>query len=142
MRAQPIVNGDYWFPKRRHYRVDMSIVSQIHDDIKVADMPNDVLDGWFAHELGHIMDYRLRSGWNLMQFGLRYLISDEYRLDAERKADQFAVRYGYGEELIATKRFILDHADVSERYKQRIEKYYLGPDEIEQLVTDHTRMQP
>src|SRR5690625_4767656 len=90
--------------------------------------------GWLGHELGHVMDYRSRSGFGMMIFGLRYLYSKNYLKEAERRADSFAIRHGMGNYIIATKNFILNHSDISEKYKDRIRRLYLSPEEIMEMV--------
>ncbi len=134
MRAQPVFNGSFWIPPLRSYRIDVSDRTLIHKDVLTKNLPLDVLRGWFAHELGHVMDYRNRSGLHLLWFGLSYVMSDYYRQGAEKKADMYAVEMGFAAELMMTKKYILEHADLSEHYKRKILKYYLGPDELEQML--------
>ncbi len=99
-------------------------------------VPSEVLIGWIGHELGHIMDYRERSGLNMLWFGIKYLTSKNYIREAERVADTYAVNHGLGEYIIATKDFILNHAHLSETYKSRIKNLYLSQEEIMMLVEE------
>lgn len=41
-----------------------------------------------------------------------------------------------GDYILKTKGFILNNADIDPRYKERIRKYYLSPDEIMILVKE------
>ena len=86
--------------------------------------------------MGHIMDYRDRSGFNLLIFGVRYLLSNKHIREAERAADTYAVNRGMGEYILATKDFILTHAHLSDVYKARIKRLYLSPEEIMELVEE------
>ena len=97
-------------------------------------IPSDVLIGWLGHELGHIMDYKGRSALNLTFFGLRYLVFEKHIREAERTADAIAVEKGMADYIIGTKEFILNHADLSEDYKDKIRKFYLSPEQIMELV--------
>lgn len=137
MLAQPKFSGIFNKRKNRSYYIMISEKFNIDDDeFGVNDLPTDVLIGWIGHELGHIMDYRDRRGFNLMIFGLRYLVSKRHIREAERAADTYAVNRGMGEYILATKDFILSHANLSEVYKARIKRLYLSPEEILELVEE------
>ena len=45
-------------------------------------------------------------------------------------ADSFAVEQGMGIYIVATKRFILNNADLPQTYKDKIRRLYLSPDVI------------
>jgi hypothetical protein len=100
----------------------------------ITQIPEEVMVGWIAHELGHIMDYEHRSNSEIVLFGLGYVFSPKYVKEAERVADTYAVERGLGKYIIATKRFILDHADIPQDYKDKISRLYLSPDVIVELV--------
>jgi hypothetical protein len=134
MRAQPVINWAFWHRATRHYRVQTSDHLQLRKYIKMEELPEEVLMGWFAHELGHIMDYHNRSALNLMSFLVRYLAVPNYRMGAERRADLYAIDHGFGDELMATKLYILDQSKLPEKYKRRIKRYYLSPTELETIL--------
>jgi hypothetical protein len=134
MRAQPVINLAFWHRASRYYRVQMSNHLQLREYIKMEEVSKEVLTGWFAHELGHIMDYRERSAINLMAFIVRYLTVPNYRVGAERRADFYAIDHGFGDELMATKRYILEQSKLPEKYKKRIKRYYLSPNELEEIL--------
>ncbi len=137
MQAQPKFSGILNRRKNRSYYIMISERFNIEDDeFGVEDLPQDVLIGWLGHELGHIMDYRDRKGFGLMVFGIRYLVSQRHIREAERAADTYAVNRGMGEYILATKDFILSHANLSEIYKARIKRLYLSPEEILELVEE------
>jgi hypothetical protein len=41
--------------------------------------------------------------------------------------------------ILKTKDFILNNADVSQTYKNRIKKYYLSPEEIMELIAERDK---
>ena len=137
MRAQPKL-GDFFKRKgKRAYKIMISERFNIEDEeFDVTNVPSDVLIGWIGHELGHIMDYKNRSAVNMIWFGARYITSKRYIREAERAADTYAVNHGMGEYIIATKDFILNHAHLSEKYKNRIKSLYLSQEEIMELVEE------
>ena len=105
-----------------------------NEEFYTKDIPSKVLVGWIGHELGHITDYETLSKWGLIKFGFNYLFSDKHIKQAEFRADQFAIHHGMLEYILETKNFILNHANISERYKNHIKKYYLSPEQIMEMV--------
>ncbi|WP_438976985.1 hypothetical protein [Polaribacter sp.] len=41
---------------------------------------------------------------------------------------------------LKTKKFILNHADITKKYKERIKRYYLSPEEIIQLIEKRDKL--
>ncbi len=137
MQAQPKFSGLFKRKKNRSYFILISETVTIDDQkFSVKNVPSDVLIGWLGHELGHIMDYRERTGVNMLWFGIRYITSNRYIKEAERVADTYAVNHGMGKYIIATKDFILNHAHLSDIYKERIKSLYLSQEEIMLLVEE------
>jgi len=137
MQAQPKASGLLKNKKNRSYFVMISEHIKIDDEVfDVKNVPSEVLIGWIGHELGHIMDYRERSGLNMVWFGIKYLTSKRYIQEAERAADTYAVNHGLGKYIIATKNFILNHAQLADSYKARIKKLYLSQEEIMTLIDE------
>ncbi|MEX2350553.1 MAG: hypothetical protein WD554_06705 [Flavobacteriaceae bacterium] len=137
MQAQPKFMDIFKNKKKRAYYVLISESVTIEgEEFTVAEVPIDVLIGWIGHELGHIMDYRERSGINMVGFGIRYMFSKGFIKEAERAADTYAVNHGMGNYILATKDFILNHTSLSENYKNRIKRLYMSPEEIMVLVDE------
>jgi len=135
MQARPTFGSFFRSRKNRKYVILISEKFKISDkEFKTKDIPSDILIGWIGHELGHIMDYQNRSKINLIGFGINYLFSDNHIIEAERAADTYAVAHGMEDYILKTKDFILNHADITQSYKDRITKYYLSPEEIMELV--------
>ncbi|SHI46501.1 hypothetical protein SAMN04488513_101368 [Pseudozobellia thermophila] len=135
MQAQPVFASLLQARERRRYLVFVSESIKITGKtFKTTDMDSAILIGWLGHELGHIMDYERRSSLNLVWFGLKYLFSGNFIKEAERAADSYAVGAGMEAYILKTKAFILDNAEIDPKYKKRIRKYYLSPDEIMVLV--------
>ena len=135
MQAQPAFSNVLKGKDKRNYYIFIRSKVQIEGkDFSINDIPSDVLVGWLGHELGHVMDYRDRSGMGLVIFGFRYITSNKYIMEAERRADVYAVNQGMGDYILKTKEFILNNTDLSEAYKERIKRLYLSPEEIVNLV--------
>lgn len=135
MQAQPTYDSIFRSRKTRRYLILISERFHIEDkDFKTTDVPQEVMIGWLGHELGHVMDYRRRSIPGMLSFGLGYLFSKKYLKQAERTADLFAVQHGMHAYIVATKNFILDNVHISPVYKARIERLYMSPAEIMEIV--------
>ena len=135
MQAQPVFYTLLRQQKHRRYRINISTHFKLSScDLPITEIPETVMIGWIVHELGHIVDYEHRSNASIVRFGIRYVFSPEYVKVAERVADTYAVERGSGKYILATKRFILDHAEIPQEYKNKIRRLYLSPDIIVDLV--------
>ena len=135
MQAQPKMKGLLKKKKNRSYIIFINEKFTIEDEVfDITAVPSEVLIGWIGHELGHIMDYRERSAVDLVWFGIKYVTSKNYIREAEKVADTYAVNHGLGQEIIATKNFIINHSRLSDTYKDRIQDLYLSPEEIMVLI--------
>ncbi|HDZ13290.1 hypothetical protein LCGC14_0719290 [marine sediment metagenome] len=135
MQAQPIFSSLFRSRKKREYIVLISEKIKISGkEYFTKDVPKNIMVGWLGHELGHIMDYQDRSSLNLAWFGIKYTLSGSYLKEAERAADTYAVSSGMGPYIVETKNFILGNAEIQEKYKARIRKFYLSPEEIMAMV--------
>ncbi|MTI21699.1 hypothetical protein E1176_11765 [Fulvivirga sp. RKSG066] len=142
MQAQPIIDFKGLLKGVKRYKINLAEYVRDSNELKVADLPKDVLTGWFAHELGHLVDYEPFSNLQMIRYGLKYLISPKFRREAEHAADYIAIDHGFKNEILATKRFILEHDLLEEDYKAKIRKYYLSIEQVEMCTVDKTFMQP
>ena len=137
MQAQPVFKQLFSSKKKRGYKILISEEIEINGQtLKTVDMPSNIMIGWLGHELGHVLDFKNRSGLNLVGFGIRYVFSKNYIREAERRADTFAVAHGMENYILDTKEFILKKAGLSKKYVARIKNLYLSPEEIMLLVQE------
>ena len=138
MQAQPKFASFFKGRSNRAYVIKISRKIQIDtEELSIGDIPKDVMIGWLGHELGHVMDYRERSSFGMLIFGIKYLFSHAHIQEVERAADTYAVMHGMGDYILKTKSFILDHADISEKYKAKLRKLYMSPEEVMHLINEH-----
>lgn len=130
MQAKPVINTAFFTPAQRHYQVLMSHQLDTPGADQLADLPREVLIGWFAHELGHIVDYLSLNTLGFIQYGLRYIWSDSFRQKVERQADLHAIAFGMSDFILATKRYILFEAGLPKTYINRIMRYYMTIEEV------------
>ncbi|WP_017732165.1 hypothetical protein [Nafulsella turpanensis] len=137
MLAQPKLDGLLRGRWSRAYVIRISQDFKIGEEVfHIRNMPYNVLVGWLGHELGHIVDYLPRSLPAMAIFGLKYLFSESFLREAERRADTIAVQHGLGQHILSVKEYILQQAGFAEVYKERIRRLYLSPDEIRELVEE------
>lgn len=135
MQARPKFSSFFKSRQNRDYVILISESFKIADkEFRTTHIPSDILIGWIGHELGHIMDYTNRNKLNLIWFGIKYLLSDNHIVEAERAADTYAVQHNMEKYILKTKDFILNNADIHAAYKLRIKKYYLSPEEIMDII--------
>jgi len=135
MQAQPVFRTLLKSREARSYRINISAMFKLtHTAIPIHQIPDSIMIGWIGHELGHIMDYESRSNTGLVGFGISYVLSPDYVKKVERIADTYAVNHGLGRYIIETKRFILDHAELPQSYKDKIARLYVSPEEIVEQV--------
>jgi hypothetical protein len=135
MQAQPRFTSFFKSKENREYVILISRSIQIEGEkFTMDDIPSDVKVGWIGHELGHLMDYRDRTNVGMLIFGIKYLFSFKHIKEVERAADTYAIIHGMGDYIIKTKNFILDNANLSEKYKERIRSLYISPEEVMELI--------
>ncbi|ELR70743.1 hypothetical protein C900_03351 [Fulvivirga imtechensis AK7] len=135
MQAQPVISTMFRRREEREYIILMNKYFEIEDErIFIDSMPVDVLVGWIGHELGHIVDYTHRGFFSLIKFGIGYLISKSFIIGAERVADTYAIHQGLAGHLIQTKNYILNHTHLPDRFKSKIRRLYMPPEEVMMLV--------
>jgi hypothetical protein len=135
MQAQPVFMSLLRKRKNRRYRINISEhFKLITTSMPIVQIPDTVMIGWIGHELGHILDYKDKTGIAMVSFGYQYYFHDAFVRRAEMMADSLAVERGMGHYIVATKRFILDNADLPQPYKDKISRLYLSPDVIMEQV--------
>lgn len=135
MQAQPILSLRSILGVKQ-YQVKLAIYVRDSQSLKVDNLPEDVLIGWFAHELGHVVDYERYNLFQMLSYGLKYMFSDSFKKDAEHAADRIAMENGFKEHILITKRYILEHELLAEGYKDKIRKYYMPIEDVE--AWEHT----
>lgn len=142
MMAQPIFNFTSFFGGVKSYKVKLGIYVRDSDTLKVDQMSKNVLIGWFAHELGHIVDYAPYSNWRMIQYGFKYLTSEKFMRDVEYTADLIAIEHGFTTEIIAAKRYIMENDLMEQKYKDKISKYYMSIEDVIMCAEDKAVAKP
>ena len=88
------------------------------------------LTGIIAHELAHISYYTRKNRFQLL--GLTRLISDDFTIEFERRADLTAIEKGFGAELILYRKWLYENIPPSKINVKK--KNYFTPEEIEKII--------
>ncbi|MEQ9439416.1 MAG: hypothetical protein RIG62_10220 [Cyclobacteriaceae bacterium] len=137
MQAQPKISTIFRGKSHRVYNVKISRYLKLNkESLDISTLPFEVLVGWIAHELGHIMDYKDRSGLAMIGFGTKYCLFENFLKKAERRADLFALKHGLGNMIMETKNYVLNHADIPVSYKDRIKRLYMSPEEFTEMLSE------
>ncbi|NJB81841.1 hypothetical protein [Wenyingzhuangia aestuarii] len=135
MKAQPIITFKNLCKGTKEYRIVIGEFLK-DTDIKLSEVPKDVLKGWFAHELGHVVDYEQHSNFGMLWYGLRYVTSGSFKKKVEHKADYIALKKGFKNSLLKTKRYILLSDVFSSKYLINMNKYYLPLDSVKNYLDE------
>lgn len=131
MQAQPRVVSLLTQPGQHKYRIVVTRHLQLrHQSLAIEDIDREVLEGWFAHELAHLVDYHQRSSLEMVFFGARYYLFDKFKRKAEHRADQIAIAHGLAAHILATKRFLMAQRGLPPAYRQNLERLYLTPEQV------------
>jgi len=142
MQAQPVFTLNSVFRGPHIYRIRFSLRVRGSDSLLIEELPDDVIIGWFAHELGHVVDYSNYSFLGMLGFGLRYLFSSSFRKKIEHRADQIAIEHGFHEEILATKKFLFTHDLIDDKYRKKMKKYYMPLKTVEDWIEENVSIDP
>ena len=134
MQAQPIISLRSLLGGKRKYKIQMGVFVKDSTEALIESLPEKVIKGWYAHELGHLIDYEEYSDHQMVIYGIKYLSSEAFKRKVEHDADLHAINHGFGEEIIAAKKFIFSSELFGEQYKQHIKTYYMSIEEVEQRL--------
>jgi hypothetical protein len=104
-----------------------------YDEILMRALPFDAQVGILAHELGHVVYYHNLSTLQLMNWGIRYLISKKFRAAHEKTTDLMPIYYGLGSQIYQYAWFVRYDATTRalyEKYGDFIDNYYLTDEEL------------
>ncbi len=99
----------------------------------LEDIPFNAQIGIIAHELCHIIDYHFKTNWEIIKTGFWYL-KKRNQEDYEKAVDYLVIKKGLGHQLRDWSHFVLNNSNLTTKYKQTKETYYLKPEQIDQCI--------
>jgi hypothetical protein len=122
-------------------KINKQYIIFINDDetetgLLLSDAPFDAQVAVLGHELAHVADFKTRSFFDMVWWGLSYLVVKQ-RTKIELRTDKSTIRHGLGWPLYYWADFVLNHSSANERYKRIRETKYMQPDEIFEYINKH-----
>ncbi len=102
--------------------------------LMLSDIPFNPQVGIIAHEIAHALDYSSKTNFQIIKEGFAYM-KKENRYKREKHVDSLTVFHGFGWQLHAWAKFILN-SDVHAHYKEYKRKTYLLPEEIAGIIKE------
>ncbi len=115
-------------------KINKQYIIYINDDILktgflLKTVPFNAQVAVIAHELAHVADFKRRSFFDMVWWGISYLIVKQ-RTKIEMRTDQSTIKHGLGWPLYQWADFVLYHSTANKRYKKIKETKYMQPDKI------------
>lgn len=120
-------------------KINKQYIIFINDDIKrtgilLSDAPFDAQVAVLGHELAHVTDFKTRSFFDMVWWGISYLVVKQ-RTRIEIRTDQSTILHGLGWPLYNWADFVLNHSRANKRYKRVKETKYMQPYEILEYIS-------
>jgi hypothetical protein len=115
-------------------KINKQYIIIINDDkekkgLLLSDAPFDAQVAVLGHELAHVNDFKDRGFFDMIWWGLSYLVVKQ-RTKIEKRTDMSTIRHGLGWPLYYWSDFVLNHSRANARYKKVRETKYMLPHEI------------
>lgn len=123
----------FFFQSRdnRHYTVFINKNKGRKPGVNVkSELTFNACVGIFGHELAHIVDYTDESTLQLVLFGIAYSLSGKSMTKTEHATDLSCIEHGLGYALYELKINLRNRPVIKEKYKRRIKRHYLSPEEV------------
>ncbi len=131
MNARPLIANLWTRRKQRGYTVIINNNQGPHKGLPLETLSFNIVTGILGHELAHLVAYKEMTNRQMILFALGYLLSDSFHRRVERFTDYTTIAHGMAFPLYDGVEHILQDADLSEEYKNKIHSNYLGLHEIE-----------
>lgn len=142
MQAQPVIRLQNLLGGIDTYRIRLATFVRDSKKLKVSELEDDVLTGWFAHELGHVVDYMAYSLTGMIGYGIKYALSQSFRREVEHRADEIAIEQGFQDYILKTKTFLFHHEMIDEKYRNKMKRYYMSIEDAEAIIGKMTPIDP
>ena len=134
MESTVVIGSLFGTRTNRRYRILLNdAYNTFFDPILLRSLPFDAQVGILAHELGHIVYYENLNVFEFGNWGLMYLLDDEFRAAHERTTDLVPVYHGLGSQIYQYAYFVRNDPTCKSLYAQGkdfIDKYYLTDKEL------------
>ncbi|MBL4755618.1 MAG: hypothetical protein JKY52_18755 [Flavobacteriales bacterium] len=78
--------------------------------------------------------YNTKNVFQLIGIGISYVVSKTFREQFEKENDRETIARGFGWQMHHFADYLLNEADISEKYRIYKERIYYTPDELEAII--------
>lgn len=146
MNARPFVSNIFKRKTNRKYKIIINDNQGKHKGLPIEKLSFNIVVGWLAHELAHIVVYEKMTNPQIISFAVKYLTSNRYNRMVERCTDFLTIKHGLAYPLYDGVEYLLNDDTISEDYKNKIRENYLTLDEIkcfwQQIFIDSLEVKP
>lgn len=128
LQAQPARRSLFDDPSERIYEI------QVNPRLLECPPTSEALNAILHHEFEHLVEYTEWSGTRIIAHGLRYLVSESFRIDYERATDLKTLKKGFASGLIDYRNWLYPRLTPSQLEVKR--RTYYTPEEISQWLKD------
>ncbi|WP_159522275.1 hypothetical protein [Sunxiuqinia indica] len=137
MASRPTLGSIFKKKGKRKYRIYIDTSVKGEKGLLLSDVPFNAQIGIIGHELGHIVDYKEKTGMGIVLTGLGYLFHP-FRKKLEHKVDEITVAHGLGHQVREFSEYVLREPRVSEKYKKYKRKIYYKPKQLSTLMSGYS----
>jgi hypothetical protein len=130
LAARPRLLSLFRGRSKRSYTIYIDQSVQDQQGVLLEELSFNAQVGGLGHEYAHVLDYRNRSGLNIIWLGIKYFLSRKAKASLERAIDKRTIERGLGWQALAWEHYILHQSDASESYKRYKKHIYLSTEEI------------
>ena len=134
MQCRP--RWDFLFHKKENRSYVIYIGDNVKNDrsILYKDLPLNAQIGVIGHELAHIIDYRSMNNFQMVQFGIDYLIKATKKKEIENRIDLIAIHRGLGYQIKDFSKYVFEDSGASFEYIKYKMRYYFNPNQINEIL--------
>lgn len=122
MFAQPIFSSLLSPAINRKYRILIPKKEPFTTFLNSLD--DEIIDGWLAHELSHILSYKKMSNGKLVLFGIKYILSKKFLRQVEKETNEEAYKRGFSKGLSRGGDAIISSTILPKSYGEFIKRNY------------------
>ena len=136
MEARPTICSVFRKKAKRRYKVIINSNEKKLKKAALVNVPFNAQVGVLAHEFAHVRLYNTKNIFGLIGIGISYFISKKYREKFEKENDRETISRGYGWQVYDFTSYILNEAEITEKYDKYKRRIYYEPKELEEIINE------
>ncbi len=132
-QAQPLIRTILKKPDKRTYIVKVQDCNS-KNLLCYSVLPDSAKVGLIGHELVHVLDYKSKGFFSILQMAIKYSLSRKYRSRVEYVTDSLTIVHNMGNEVLLLLDFVENSGLASKSYLRKKKKYYMDSDEVLRII--------